>query len=206
MKKLTTRQAEVLHFIRSFIEQHSYPPTMREIAAHFQISPKGAHDHVKALEKKGKIRYDEKRSRTIEPIEDPQSKENQEEIREIPLLGNVAAGSPLFAEENFDHMIPFPSAGLRASAKYFALTVRGDSMQDAGILDGDTAIFLQRSSADNGDIVVARVNDEAVTLKRFFRETNRIKLKAENPVYPPIYSQNVTILGKLEHILRSYQS
>lgn len=203
MKRLTARQTEVLDFIRSFIEKHSYPPTMREIAANFQISPKGAHDHVKALERKGKIRYDEKRSRTIEPVDNP-DEEEREELRQIPLLGNVAAGKPLFAEENFERMVLFPSRQLRRSGDYFALSVKGDSMQEAGILDGDTAIFRQRTSADNGDIVVARVNEEAVTLKRFFREKNRIKLKAENPVYPPIYSQNVTILGTLEHIIRSY--
>ncbi len=203
MKKLTARQTQVLDFIRSFIEKHAYPPTMREIAANFQISPKGAHDHVKALERKGKIRYDEKRSRTIEPVDNSEDEE-KEELRQIPMLGNVAAGKPLFAEENFERMVFFPSMQLRRNGSYFALSVKGDSMQDAGIIDGDTAIFLQRSTADNGDIVVARVNDDAVTLKRFYKEKNRVKLKAENPVYPPIYSQNVTILGKLEHIIRSY--
>ena len=177
---------------------------MREIAAHFDISPKGAHDHVKALERKGVIRCDLKRSRTIEPVDTADKEEKSEELREIPMLGNVAAGKPLFAEENLERMIPFPSARLKRSGMYFALSVKGDSMQDAGILDGDTAIFVQHNTAENGDIVVARVNDDAVTLKRFYREKNRIKLKAENPVYPPIYSQNVAILGKLEHIIRSY--
>jgi repressor LexA len=204
MKRLTARQQQVLDFICRFIEDHAYPPTMREIAANFQISPKGAHDHVKALERKGKIRYDEKRSRTLEPVDTDEAAEEKEELRQIPLLGNVAAGKPLFAEENFERMVMFPSAQLRKNGDYFALAVKGDSMQEAGILDGDTAIFLQRATADNGDIVVARVNDDAVTLKRFFKEKNRVKLKAENPVYPPIYSQNVTILGRLEHIIRSY--
>lgn len=204
MKRLTARQEEVLRFICSFIEEHSYPPTMREIAAQFRISPKGAHDHVKALEKKGKIKYDEKRSRTIEPIHSLDSENPGEETRKIPLLGNVAAGKPLFAEENFERMVIFPGTKLKHNGTYFALSVSGDSMQDAGILDGDTAVFLQSSTPENGDIVVARVNDEAVTLKRFYKEKNRVKLKAENPVYPPIYSQNVTVLGKLEHIIRSY--
>ncbi|MFO7849082.1 MAG: transcriptional repressor LexA [Spirochaetia bacterium] len=204
MKKLTARQEEVLQFIYTFIEEHSYPPTMREIAAQFEISPKGAHDHVKALERKGKIKYDEKRSRTIEPVESFDNENSKEETRKIPLLGNVAAGKPLFAEENFERMVIFPSGKLKNSGNYFALSVHGDSMQDADILDGDIAVFLQNSNPDNGDIVVARVNDDAVTLKRFFKEKNRIKLKAENPVYPPIYSQNVTIIGKLEHIIRSY--
>ncbi|MFW6343786.1 MAG: transcriptional repressor LexA [Sediminispirochaetaceae bacterium] len=204
MKKLTARQEEILRFICSFIEEHSYPPTMREIAGQFGISPKGAHDHVKALEKKGKIKYDEKRSRTIELLNPQNSESAVDETRKIPLLGNVAAGKPLFAEENFERMVLFPSAKLKQNGTYFALSVNGDSMQDAGILDGDTAVFLQNSSPENGDIVVARVDDEAVTLKRFYKEKNRVKLKAENPVYPPIYSQNVTVLGKLEHIIRSY--
>lgn len=204
MKKLTARQAQILRFIRSFIDEHTYPPTMREIAAHFKISPKGAHDHVKALEKKGKIRYDQRRSRTIESVDSDEDKADEEELREIPVLGNVAAGRPLFAEENLERTLHFPSSQLKKNGSYFALSVKGDSMQEAGILDGDTAIFLQHSTAENGDIVVARVNDEAVTLKRFYREKNRVKLKAENPVYPPIYSQNIVILGKLEHIIRSY--
>ncbi|SRR6056297_1217609 len=201
MKALTRRQKEVLNFISHFIEDHSYPPTLRETAGHFNISVKAVFDHVKALEKKGKIRCDFNRSRAIE-IARPQSEEKNE-LAEIPLLGNVAAGKPLFAEENLEKMLTFPASSLKGG-NYFALNIKGDSMQDAGILDGDTAVFIQRNTAHNGDIVVARVNEEAVTLKRFFHEKNRIKLKAENPVYPPIYAQNVTILGKLEFIVRKY--
>lgn len=201
MRTLTRRQQEVLAFLQTFIENHGYPPTMREIARHFDISVKAIFDHVKALEKKQQIRCDFNRSRAIELVKP--AAEEKEEVAEIPLLGSVAAGKPLFAEENLERMLKFPAASLKAG-NYFALSVKGDSMQDAGILDGDTAIFIQRSIANNGDIVVARVNEEAVTLKRFFHETNRIKLKAENPVYPPIYSQNVIILGKLEFIIRNY--
>lgn len=201
MRALTRRQQEVLAFLHTFIENHGYPPTMREIARHFDISVKAIFDHVKALEKKQQIRCDFNRSRAIELVKP--AAEEKEEIAEIPLLGSVAAGKPLFAEENLERMLKFPAASLKAG-NYFALNVKGDSMQGAGILDGDTAIFIQRSSANNGDIVVARVNEEAVTLKRFFHEKNRIKLKAENPIYPPIYSQNVIILGKLEFIIRNY--
>lgn len=202
MKKLTERQKQVLDFISHFIESHGYPPSMREIAANFEISVKAVFDHVKALEKKDKIRCDFNRSRAIELI-DAAAEQESDELIEVPLLGNVAAGKPLFAEENFERMLHFPASSLNTGS-HFALNVRGDSMQGAGILDGDTAIFLQKSTANNGDIVVARVNEEAVTLKRFFREKNRIKLKAENPIYPPIYSQHVHILGKLEFIIRSY--
>lgn len=200
MKNLTRRQQEILHFIESFIGAHKYPPTIREIAAEFGISVKGAYDHVKALEKKSHIRCDLNRSRAIEVLKPGMT---SEDFIQIPVLGNVAAGLPLLSEENLERYIRFPGEAL-TKGKHFALNVKGDSMQDVGIMDGDTAIFLQKQSADNGDIVVAMINDEAYTLKRYFREKNRIKLKAENPVYPPIYTQNVRILGKLECIVRNY--
>jgi len=200
VKELTKRQEEVLTFIVDFINSSKYPPTMREIASNFQITVNGAYDHVKALEKKGKIHCDVNRSRAIGIIKE---KEDREEIIEVPLLGNVAAGKPLLSEENFDGFIKIPSANL-SHGTHFALIVRGDSMQDIGIMDGDTAIMVYKQTAENGDIIVAMVNDEAVTLKRFYKEKNRIKLKAENPVYPPIYSQNVRILGKLQYLIRSY--
>lgn len=201
MKKLTDRQNEVVSFIREYLGRHHYPPTMREIAAFFSISVKGAYDHVKALEKKGFIRLGSSKSRALELIGE---EESQEEVLEIPILGNVAAGLPLFAEENLEGNVKIPASQLRRG-EHFALQVKGDSMQDAGILDGDTAVFLKTETAANGDIIVARINDEAVTLKRFFREANRVKLKAENPVYPPIYTQNIRILGKLQYLLRNYE-
>jgi len=201
VKELTKRQEEVLTFIVDFINLSKYPPTMREIASNFQITVNGAYDHVKALEKKGKIHCDVNRSRAIGIIKE---KENLEELIEVPLLGNVAAGKPLFSEENFDGFIKIPSSSLSIGT-HFALIVRGDSMQDIGIMDGDTAVMVYRQTAEDGDIIVAMVNDEAVTLKRFYKEKNRIKLKAENPVYPPIYSQNVRILGKLQYLIRSYE-
>ncbi len=122
---------------------------------------------------------------------------------EVPLIGHVAAGIPLFAEENWDGVLKVSTENL-SPGKHFALRVQGDSMEGAGILDGDIAIFEQRQDADNGDIIVALLNDEAVTLKRFYKEKNRIKLKSENPIYPPIYTQNVRVLGKLTSITRNY--
>lgn len=200
MKELTKRQKEVLDFLKKFIDEHTYPPTMREIADHFHISAKGAHDHIKALEKKGILRSNLNRSRAIEIIG---KNKDRETFLKIPILGNVAAGQPLFAEENLDGHMTIPS-NMLGTGTFFALNVHGDSMQDAGIFDGDMAIISRQESADNGDIVVAMINDEAVTLKRFFREKNRIKLKAENPVYPPIYTQNLRILGRLSCIIRNY--
>jgi repressor LexA len=201
MKGLTTRQEETLNYIRIFIDEHSYPPTIRELASSFNISVKGAYDHIKALEKKGRIKCDGNRSRTIEILD--KKNEAEPETIQIPILGKVAAGTPLFSEENLDGVLNMPAARFN-KGKFFALHVSGDSMQDIGILDGDVAIFNQKSTAENGDIIVAMINDEAYTLKRFFREKNRIKLKAENPVYPPIYTQNVRVLGKLKCIVRDY--
>ncbi|MCK5674335.1 MAG: transcriptional repressor LexA [Spirochaetales bacterium] len=201
MKDITKRQEEVLNFIKGFINSNKYPPTMREIASNFSITANGAYDHVKALEKKGRIHCDVNRSRAIGIIT---KEEEKEEIIDVPLLGSVAAGIPLLSEENFDGFIKIAASNLSLGT-HFALTVTGDSMQDIGIMDGDTAIMVYKQTAENGDIIVAMVNDEAVTLKRFFKEKNRIKLKAENPVYPPIYSQNVRILGKLQYLIRSYE-
>lgn len=200
MKTLTNRQREILGFIKGFIKEHKYPPTIREIAGNFSISVKGAYDHVKALEKKERIKCDLGRSRAIEIIEHDAQ---ETDFVEVPLIGHVAAGIPLFAEENWEGVLKVSSQNLN-QGKHFALHVQGDSMEGVGILNGDVAIFEQRQQADNGDIVVAIINDEAVTLKRFFKEKNRVKLKAENPVYPPIYTQNVRVLGKLSCIIRNY--
>jgi repressor LexA len=200
MKAITKRQQEVLDFIKAYIEGNRYPPTIREISDNFGISVKGAYDHVKAIERKGYISLNTHRSRTIEVLDNGEPQE--EPVVSVPLLGNVAAGKPLFAEENYDGSVPVPQQ-LIGKGSHFALHVRGDSMSGAGIMDGDVAIFRQQPTAENGDIVVATV-DDAVTLKRFYRETNRVKLKAENPKYPPIYTQDVRVLGKLAHIIRSY--
>jgi len=201
MKAITSRQSEVLDFIKAFIGEHHFPPTMREISEHFSISVKGAYDHVKALEKKGYLKIDNNRSRTIEVVgyDEPVD----EQVREIPILGNVAAGLPLLAEENLEGTVRLPTEHL-GSGSHFALHVRGDSMRNAGIMDGDLAVFRQQPVAENGDIVVAMV-EEAVTLKRFYREKNRVRLQAENPAYPPIFTQHVRVLGKLAHLIRSYE-
>ena len=199
MKQLTARQQEILDFLKGFIEKNSYPPTIRETAKAFSISVKGAYDHIKALEKKGVIKLQENRSRALEIVS---KKENDDSVAEIPVLGSIAAGNPIFAEENWKGTVRIPSEYAR-SGTCFAIRVKGDSMRDAGIHSGDLAIIEQRPTAENGDIVAALIEDSA-TLKRFFRENNRIRLQAENPDYAPIYTQDVRILGKLKAILRSY--
>ena len=160
---------------------------------------KGAYDHVKALEKKQVISISHNKSRAISLVPE---KDEVNETQKIPILGNVAAGLPLFAEENYDGTVSLPSDVLR-KGKLFALRVEGESMTGAGIFDGDLAVFVQQPVAENGEIVVAMV-DDAVTLKRFFREKNRVRLQAENPAYPSIFTQDVKVLGKLITIIRQY--
>jgi repressor LexA len=201
MKELTERQKEVLSFIVEYTKKHPYPPTIRELAEFFSISVKGAHDHINALKKKGRIKQTDKRSRTIEILGN--HRESPEYV-EIPLLGTVAAGRPILSEQNFDGTIFLHPSWMKKGKSYFAVKVKGDSMAGVGIIDGDTAIIEQQQTCKNGEIAVALVNDEAVTLKRIYRENNRIRLEPENPDYQPTYSQNVKILGRLDKIIRSY--
>ena len=202
MKGLTLRQQEVLEYIKKYIRTYKYPPTIREVAEHLQVSVKGAYDHLKALQRKQAIKCNLNRSRAIEVMGEGDVYE-RDAHRAVPILGSVAAGKPLFAEENIDGTLMVPQGYLR-SGKYFALRVRGDSMKDAGIFDGDITVVRHQANAENGDIVVALV-DDAATLKRFYLEKNRVQLKSENPAYPPIYTQNVRVLGKLLFLIRNYE-
>jgi len=202
MKELTERQKEVLSFIAEYINAHSFPPAIREIAEHFHMSVKGAHDHITALKRKGSLKQADKRPRTIELTR--AKEQDMAVLTEIPILGTVAAGQPILAEENFDGNIILHRSMLKKNKKYFALNVKGDSMSGAGIMDGDMAIIEKLSVVRNGEIAVAVV-DEAVTLKRFFKESTRIKLQAENPAHKPIFCQDVRILGRLSYVIRSYK-
>ena len=202
MKAPTERQNEVLDFISAFINTHTYPPTIREVADYFSISVKGAHDHLAALKKKGFLKQDDKKSRTMELVKNATIEED--DFTEIPILGSVAAGCPIMAVENMDGSIRLHRSFLRRGGKYFALRVKGDSMEEAGIMDGDTAVIEQSSTVKNGEVAVVML-DDAVTLKTFYRESTRVKLNPENSKYSPIYcSKDVRILGKLAHIIRSY--
>lgn len=201
MKTLTPRQRQILDYVKTYLEQHHYPPTIREISERFSISVRGAYDHIKALERKGFVKLDSNRYRSLVVLD--QDTSDRDQMTRVPLLGAVAAGRPLFSEENWERYIPVPMEYL-GKGNYFALRVQGDSMTGAGIFNGDLAIVRQQADAENGQIIVAMVED-AVTLKRFFREKNRIKLQSENPLYPPIYAQNLRILGRLAHLIRSYE-
>lgn len=201
MRDLTNRQKEILEFICSYIDKNSFPPTIREIAGAFGITAKGAYDHVTALQKKNVIKFSNNKSRTIEIIE--REPEDAEHTRFIPLLGTIAAGKPILSDENIEKMIPVSKTMLNPVKNYFALKVRGDSMIDAGILENDLAIIESCTTCENGEIVVA-VIDDSITLKRFYKETNRVKLQPANKNYKTLYYQNIRIAGRLKGLIRTY--
>jgi len=200
MKGPTERQKEVLGFIAAYINIHTYPPTIREVADFFSISIKGASDHLTALRKKGLLKQGDKKYRTMELV----GAGGEEDFAEIPILGTVAAGRPILALENMEGSIKMHRTLLRNTAKYFALKVKGDSMEEAGIMDGDMAVIEHQNTVRNGEIAVVML-DDAVTLKTFYKESTRIRLQPENSKYSPIYcSRDVRVLGRLAHIFRSY--
>lgn len=197
-KDLSPRQKEVLGFISRYKMLYGYSPTYREISEHFSITVRAAYEVVKALEKKEYLKISHNKSRSIDLIEEKPS------FVYIPLIGEIAAGKPLFAEENIDGNISLAEAMLpRGGGEFFALRVKGDSMEGCGILDGDIAIIKKQDTAKNGDIVAALLEDYA-TLKIFYREKHRIKLEAANPRYFPIYTSSLKILGKLVSLVRQY--
>jgi repressor LexA len=202
MRGPTDRQKEVLNFIGGYIDAHTYPPTIREVADFFSISIKGASDHLTALRKKGLLKQGDKKYRTMELVR--AGSDEGEDFVEIPILGTVAAGRPILALENMEGSIKMHRTFIKNGAKYFALKVKGDSMENAGIMDGDIALIEQQNTVRNGEIAVVML-DEAVTLKTFYKESARIRLQPENPKYSPIYcSRDVHVLGRLAHILRTY--
>ena len=203
MKEITARQQQVLDFIKGFTKENSYPPTVREISEHFGISLRAVQDHIIALQKKGQLSQSQKRSRSIRVISDPNEEEKQLYVGKIPLLGTVAAGRPLLCEENLDGYVNLTEPFVRPGRSYFALRVRGQSMINAGILDGDLAVIEQANTAVDGQIIVA-VIDDAITLKRYYKESERLRLQPENPAFQAIYCTDVRIVGILSNIVRTY--
>lgn len=206
MEILTKRQQEVFDFIKSYIEENSYAPAVRDIASYFGITAKGAQDHLKTLQRKGVINSSEGISRSTRIVDFTPETPPVETIT-VPVLGATAAGLPILAEENMEYELEVPTALVTGKGPFFALHVEGDSMIEAGILDGDLAIIKQTQEAHNGEIVVARVGEEnRVTLKRLYRTAHAIELRAENPKYGSLFSKDVTILGKLQLIIRDYDN
>lgn len=204
MKILTNRQKEVLEFIARFTDDNGYPPTVREIGDHFDISLRAVQDHITACQKKGYLSQCQKRSRSIRVLKNEEGvSESRAFTSRIPLLGTVAAGKPLLSEENVDGYVTIAEPFVRPGKTYFALRVRGSSMINAGILEGDLAIIEKADVASEGQIVVAVV-DNAITLKRFYREENRIRLQPENPDFQPIYTNDAHLAGIMVGLVRTY--
>lgn len=202
MKELTEKQEQVLKFITKIIKERGYPPTIREIGDEFGITAKGAYDHLKAIEKKGYLKTSKNQSRAIELLR--HSAEDGIPVRtmSIPLIGRVAAGLPILAEENIEDYIPIPDE-LSKKGVVYALKVIGDSMVDAGILNGDIAIVQKKEVAKNGDIVVALVENEA-TLKVYYKDTDTVRLEPRNSKFKTIKTKKASIIGKLIGVYRYY--
>ena len=210
--KIGRRQLAIYDFICSYSEEHGYPPSVREIGAAVGLaSPSTVHMHLKALEEQGLIRRDSKKPRTIEVVskqdaDDAEhlaspSEDVARNVISLPLVGRVAAGVPILAEQNVEETLSLPIS-LVGSSSSFVLRVRGDSMINAGIFDGDYIVVKEQHDARDGEIVVALIDDSA-TVKTFYRERDRIRLQPENDAMEPIYVKNPTILGRVTALVRS---
>lgn len=194
-------QGMILAFIREQIEERGFPPSVREICEAVGLkSTSTVHGHLKRLEKQGLIMRDSMKPRAMAVKENEQKKERKR-IRMVPLLGTVAAGTPILAEENMTDMLPIPDFLLR-DGDHFALKVRGDSMIQAGIFNGDFLVVKQQPHANNGEIVVAMMEGEA-TVKRFYKEDGHFRLQPENNAMHPIITKDVQILGKVVSVYRA---
>lgn len=197
MDNLTTRQEETLKFIKQKIAKDGYPPTVREIGKVLGLSsPATIQVHLSNLEKKGYIKKDENKSRAIELLVDNEYLNQDDGLIKVPLLGKVTAGSPIEAIERPNEFFSLPASLIPNKKEVFSLDVSGDSMINAGIFDGDIVIVQRQSTANNGDIVVAMTEDNEVTLKRFYKEKDFVRLQPENDYLSPIILPNVSILGK----------
>lgn len=207
MKELTDRQRQFLDFIRDYIAGHSFPPSIREIQAHFGLrSTKGVKDHIDRLVEYGYLRRMDGAARALELVgEDPFTGRPMRDT--VPLVGTVAAGLPLLAQENIEDYLPVPS-GLSRTRDMFYLRVSGDSMTGAAILEGDLVLVRPQPFVEQGEIAVVRIGDEA-TVKRFFRHGDRVELHSENPSYRPIVcrdgSEETRVIGKVVAVFRELE-
>lgn len=203
---LTKRQQEIWEFLIEYVDAHGYPPTVREIGEKVGLaSPSTVHAHLANLERAGLIKRDPTKPRALE-LSGRVTRGPAGESHALPLLGQIAAGGPLLAEQNVDAYISVPEP-LSRGGEEFLLRVRGDSMVGAGILENDYVVVRSQPDARDGDIVVAMVGDDEATdeatVKRFFRENGRIRLQPENDAYEPIYAPHVQVLGKVIGVFRT---
>jgi repressor LexA len=208
---LTGRQQEIWDYLVEYVDAHGYPPTVREIGERVGLaSPSTVHAHLANLERAGYLRRDPTKPRALELLqhrrERPDALRPERETHTLPLLGQIAAGGPLLAEENVEDYVGVPEP-LSRGGEEFLLRVRGESMIDAGILDGDIVVVRRQQDARNGEIVVALVGDDEsaneATVKRFFREDGRIRLQPENAALEPIYAPHVAVLGRVTGVFRA---
>ncbi|HIS99423.1 MAG TPA: transcriptional repressor LexA [Candidatus Faecaligallichristensenella faecipullorum] len=189
-------QMKILEFIKQEIQNKGYPPSVREICDAVGLkSTSTVHGHLTRLEKRGLIRRDSTKPRAMEVLDDPLARG-----RSVPLVGKVTAGVPILAQENIEEHIILPQDMVEGE-DIFALCVEGESMINAGILDGDYVVVRKQPNAENGEIVVAMIEDEA-TVKRIYFEKNRVRLQPENPYMEPIYAEEVTVIGKVIALFR----
>ncbi|TGB00400.1 transcriptional repressor LexA [Sporolactobacillus shoreae] len=200
--RLSNRQQSILDFIKHEVATKGYPPSVREICNAVGLaSSSTVHGHLERLEKKGLIRRDPTKPRAIEVL-DHDSNVFSEKSVPIPVIGKVTAGMPISAVENIEEYFPVPLSMVEDD-EAFILNVSGESMINAGILDGDKVIVRQQKTAENGEIVVAMTEDDEATVKRFFKEKDHVRLQPENPSMDPILLDNCTILGKVVGVFRS---
>jgi len=203
---LTERQQEIWNYLVEYVDRHGYPPTVREIGAQVGLaSPSTVHAHLANLERAGLLKRDPTKPRALELLgreaREPVAREEDDALR-LPLVGEIAAGGPLLAEQNIEEYLPMP----KSTKGDFLLRVKGESMIDAGILDGDLVIVQRAQDARNGEIVVALAGDDEsadeATVKTFYRESNRVRLQPENASLEPIYADHVQILGRVVGVFR----
>ncbi|ASW42820.1 transcriptional repressor LexA [Clostridium isatidis] len=201
MDELKDKQLEIYEFLKIFTEAKGYPPSVREICEAVNLkSTSTVHGHLRRLEKKGLIKRDPTKPRALEIMENTI---NKKEMLNVPLVGRVTAGIPILATENIEDTFPIPLDYIKHNNELFMLRVTGDSMINAGIHNGDYAIIERNQTAENGDIVVALIENEA-TIKRFYKENNHIRLQPENDTMEPIIVKDCSILGKLVGLYRAY--
>ena len=209
--KLGKRQLAIYDFIRSYSDEHGYPPSVREIGSAVGLaSPSTVHMHLKVLEEQGLIKRDSKKPRTIEVMDKQEEPAGglasvtqglNDNVIRLPLVGRVAAGVPILAEQNVEETLALPTS-IVGDASSFILRVRGESMINAGIFDGDYIVVKEQQDAHDGEIVVALIDDSA-TVKTFYREKDRVRLQPENDTMAPIYVEDPVILGRVTALIRS---
>lgn len=197
---ISTRQREILDYIRDMVADRGYPPSVREIGEAVGLSsPSTVHSHLSTLEAAGHLRRDPTKPRAIEILDDPVTRTD---VREVPLVGRIAAGSPILAEEDIEEVYPLP-VDLVGDGPIFMLRVKGDSMIEAGILDGDFVVINRQPDALDGEIVAALIDGEEATVKRLQRKNGAVILHSENPAFEPmVFTDGVELIGKVVTVLR----